>query len=378
MSASHRAKVLYISPVAERGGAETVLLNILKFHDRRLFEPLVCFLRSGPVVDQVHQLGVRSILVKSARIRNVRQTLDVVRAVRRVITSEHVDIVFGNLGTGHVFGGLAAIGTAAKSVWFQHGIASLRDPLDWLAALIPSARIYVNSRATAAAQARLPRGGARVQLLYCGVDCSRFSPSPNGSRPLLGALGISARAPVVAMVARFQQWKGQDVLLHAAAKVIDECPDVRFVLVGDALFGLEPEFKRHLHQLVEKLKLASHVTFVGFRDDIPALLDEVDIVVHSHRAPEPFGLAVVEALLMEKPVITSDLGGPAEIITDGETGLLIPPGDAPSLARSIVGLVRDPARRIALGRAGRAAMVGRFTMERMIGELEASYRQLLN
>lgn len=365
MTVARPIRVLYVSPVAERGGAEVVLLNILKFHDRRSFDPIVCFLKSGPLVDEVRALGIRTVAFDAGRIRNVSRTFDVVRAMRRLIRAERIDIVFSNMGSGHVFGGLAALGTEATAVWYQHGLPDTGDALSWFSALIPAARIYSNSQATAAAQARLPGGRGRLQLMSPGIDISRFNPAP---RP--------HRHPVVAMVARFQRWKGQDVLVRAAAQVIAQCPDVRFVLIGEALFGLEPDYRRYLHDLVDELGLTAHVTFAGFQDDVAAALNEVDIFVHSHRRPEPFGLAIAEAMLMEKPVIASSSGGPAEFISHGEDGVLIPPDDVPALTRAILDLVQDPAKRCALGRAGRALVQRRFDMGRMIHELEASYRSL--
>jgi glycosyltransferase involved in cell wall biosynthesis len=366
-------RVLYVSPVAERGGAETVLLNILKFHDRSRFEPCVCLLKKGPLVAEVEALGVRTSVIETGRLRDVRRTLDTVRRIRQVVRTQQIDLVFGNMAMGHVYGGLAAVGTGARAVWFQHGLPAVTDPLAWLSALVPSAKIFVNSQATASAQAKLPGCAGRLQLVDLAVDTARFTPSTRLDRPLLRALGVAPDGPVVAMIARFQRWKGQDVFLQAAARVAQKRPDVRFVLVGDAMFGLERGFPEELRALVAELNLADRVTFAGFRDDVPALLDEVDVVVHPHRAPEPFGLAIVEALLMEKAVVASNIGAPIEFITNGSTGVLVPPDDPEAVAHSILTLAGDRELRVALGRAGRAAMLRRFTMEQMIGNLEASF-----
>ena len=360
-------RVLYISPVSERGGAEAVLMNILKFHDRHAFEPIVCFLRPGPLVDEAARHGTRVVTLQAERIRNLPASLGLVRTIRQLIRTERIDIVFGNMASGHVFGGLAALATDAKAVWYQHGIPSAGDPIDLLAAMIPSARIYCNSLVTADAQGRLPNGCARLQVVHPGIDVAAFVPKP--SRP---------RRPVVATIARLQHWKGQDVLLRAARTVVDRRPDVGFLLIGDTLFGREPEYATHLRELVSSLGLSAHVSFAGHCDDVAKRLDDVDIVVHPHRRPEPFGLAIAEAMLMEKPVIASGIGGPAEFITNGESGVLIPPEDADALAQSILDLLDDPAKRAVLGRAGRAVVLRAFSMDRMIRDLETSYRSLLN
>jgi glycosyltransferase involved in cell wall biosynthesis len=378
MSGAAPVKVLYVSPVGERGGAETALLNVLKYHDRQAFEPVVCLLQPGPLANDVRARGIRVVTIPAGRLRDARRTRQTIRELRALIAAEGARIVFGNMSVGHIYGGLAARGTAARAVWFQHGIPSRSDAVDWLAALVPCARIYVNSQASAAAQATLPGAARRMQLLYYGLDCPQFVPTyANGCRRL-AALGIPHGSPTVAVVARFQRWKGQEVFLRAAARVAMSRPDARFLLVGDTLCGIEPGFKTSLQRLAADLGLADRVVFTGFREDVPLLLNELDIVVHPPIRPEPFGLAVAEALLMRKAVVAANHGGPAEIIQHGETGLLVPPGDVEALADGIRQLLADPARGQAMGEKGRAFVLERFGIDRMIRELETSYRDVLD
>jgi hypothetical protein len=103
----------------------------------------------------------------------------------------------------------------------------------------------------------------------------------------------------------------------------------------------------------------------------------VEIFAHPHVAPEGFGLAVAEALLMRKPVVASNQGGPSEIIVDGETGFLVPPGDAKALAEKVLLLLSNEDLRRRMGERGRAMVLERFTMKRMITELEDSYLEVL-
>ena len=370
-------KVLYVSPVGERGGAETVLLNILKHHDLERFTPIACVLKEGPLVEQMRRLGVRTFVFPTTRFRDIRRTLRVVGEIRRVVKNEDVDIVFGNMAMGHLYGGLASFGTRAKRVWFQHGIPKRNDPVSWLAALLPAERIYANSRASLQAQERFRSRAKKVQILYPGLDAASLSDADGSSPPLKQQFGIPEGAPVVAMVARFQRWKGQHVFIQAAAEVRHRFPNVRFLLIGDTLFGLEPGYKKDLKALVERLGLSQHVIFTGFRNDVPTVLKEVVIVVHPPILPEPFGLAVAEALLMRKPVVASNQGGPSEIVVDGETGFLVPPGDAKALAEKVLLLLSNEDLRRRMGKRGRAMILERFTMKRMITELEDSYLEVL-
>jgi glycosyltransferase involved in cell wall biosynthesis len=368
-------RVLYLSPVGERGGAEVVLLNILKHHDRSRFTPMVCFLKEGPLAAEVRGLGIKCFLVPAGRFRHLSGTLRAMRAIRRLVKEERVDLIFSNMAMGHLYGGLAALGTPAKRVWFQHTISS-GQTVDRLAAIIPADRLYVNSQASLEAVHELRHLAKRVQVVYPGVDTSAHALV--GDRFLFRReFDIPDDAFLVAMVARFQRWKGHHVFIAAAAAVCRQEPKARFVIVGDTLLGVEPDYKAELAQQVMRCGLSGSVIFAGWRNDVPALLSEVDVLAHPPILPEPFGLVVVEALLHGKPVVASRQGGLTEILTDGATGFLVAPGDAKALAEQILVLLRDESLRRRMGERGRETVLERFTIARMIAELEQSYFEVL-
>lgn len=368
--------MLYVTPVAELGGAEVVLLNVLKYHDRTRFTPIVCLLKEGSLVEDLERLGVKSITIPAGRFRSVRRTLHAVRAMRDVLRDEDIDLVFSNMAMGHLYGGLAALGTSVRRVWFQHSIFS-GQAVDRLAAMIPADRIYVNSEASLKAFHHLRPRAKRVQLIYPGLDTR--TPTAEESRFLLRReFGIPDDALLVAMVARFQEWKGQLVFIEAAAEICRQESNVRFIVVGDTTHGLEPNYKAQIESLIIKLGLSRSVILAGWRNDVPAILNAVDVLVHPPTAAEPFGLAVIEALYQGKPVVVSNCGGLTEIVADGVTGFLVPPGDAKGLAERILLLLSDEALRRQMGGRGRELVLERFTMPRMIKELEESYLQVLS
>jgi glycosyltransferase involved in cell wall biosynthesis len=367
--------VLYVSPVAERGGAEVVLLNILRHHDRVRFTPMVCLLKEGSLSDEVRRLEIKSFLVPTGRFRHVANTLRTVRQIRRLLKEENVDLVFSNMAMGHVYGGLAALGTPVKRVWFQHTISS-GQTLDRLAALIPADRLYVNSQASLRAVNRFRPRAKHVQLVYPGIDALSTA-APEKRFHFRREFGIPDDVPLVAMVGRFQRWKGQHVFIEAAAEVCRHEPKARFVVVGDTTHGLEPDYKAQIESLVTKSGLSSSVIFTGWRNDVPEILNEVDVLAHPPTAAEPFGLVVIEALLQGKPVVVSDQGGLKEIVTDGENGFLVPPGNATALAGKILLLLSDETLRVKMGGRGRELVLERFTMARMIKDMEESYLQIM-
>ena len=368
-------RVLYISPVGERGGAEVVLLNILKHHDASRFTPMVCFLKEGPLVMEVQGLGVKTFLIPTERFRHIARSLRAVRRIRRLLREEKVDLVFSNMAMSHLYGGLAALGTTVRRVWFQHSV-SMGEAVDRLAALIPADRLYANSQASLKAVGRLRPRVSSLQVVYPGVE---MPPLPVGEDRFLfrREFGIPDGAPLIAMVGRFQRGKGQHVFIEAAALVCREEPNARFVVVGDTMFGLERDYKTELARQVDRCGLSRSVVFTGWRDDVQTILSEVDILAHPPVAAEAFGLVVVEALLLGKPVVASRLGGLSEIITDGETGFLVSPGDPAALAEKILLLLRNESMWRRLAEQGRALALERFTSARMVAELERSYMEVL-
>jgi glycosyltransferase involved in cell wall biosynthesis len=156
---------------------------------------------------------------------------------------------------------------------------------------------------------------------------------------------------VVAMVGRISRWKGQDVFLRAFASAF-AFSDEHALIVGSALFG-EKDYEAELLDLVAQLGLGGRVEFTGFVEDVDAVLTGADVLVHASVIPEPFGQVVLEGMAAGLPVIAAASGGPAEIITTEEDGLLVPPGDVRSLAAALVRLRTDPSLRDRLRAGGR-------------------------
>jgi glycosyltransferase involved in cell wall biosynthesis len=190
-------------------------------------------------------------------------------------------------------------------------------------------------------------------------------------------LGIPADHLVVGMAGRFEPWKGQHVFLEAAARLRDRFPQTTFLIVGDALFGLGEDYRAQLHALVRERQLDRRVCFLGFREDMAPVYAAMDVVVHASTSAEPFGLVIVEAMAMGRPVIASDGGGPREIIVDEATGLLSPMGNPGALADRIAALLGDADRRRLLGAAARQRVEAAFSAEVMTARIEEAYRGIV-
>src|SRR5262249_31786566 len=151
-------------------------------------------------------------------------------------------------------------------------------------------------------------------------------------------------------------WKGQHVALAAVAAL----PEVQLIVVGDAMFG-ERAYADDLRRRAKDLGIADRVHFLGFRTDVAYLMRMVDIVLHTSVAAEPFGRVILEGMLAERPVVATDAGGAREIVLNGLTGLLVPPGDPQALRVAMAELLPDAERRRGMGMLGRQRAIADFS-----------------
>jgi glycosyltransferase involved in cell wall biosynthesis len=370
---------LYVSALAERGGVEVVLLNIVKALDRSQFTPVVALLEQGPFADEVRETGTETWVIGSGGVRNVPRAVGAVARLVRLIKEAGVDIVHTMNAKAHLYGAPAAMLCGVPCLYHLHGVprASLsRDGLvSVLSVVAPAARTIACSEYVAEGFRRAWGNRRRVTVVHNGLlPFPRLRPSP-GVRE---EFGISDSALLVLMVARLQRWKGVHVFLDAVAELAKHRPDSRFLVLGGTLFGLDKEYASELRVRSERLGIARALQFAGHRSDTWRFYDAADVVVHASINPDPFPTVLLEAMAAGKPVIASDLGGPREIVLHGETGLLVPAGRADLLAESVLTLAQDPSLRARMGQSGAARFQANFLARRMADDLQAIYTQLLS
>ncbi len=268
--------------------------------------------------------------------------------VPRVVHSTH----------GHVFSGYFGPVTTA----FYMGLERLAA--GWCDRIIVLSRHEIEDH--------LKRGiGSRDQLVAIpnGIDLHRFSDVKSDPLPLRRAMGMGEGDVLCAVIGRLVPVKGHEVFLKAFKIVREKAAHAHAVIIGDG------ELKERLRQMSVELGLGNAVSWLGHRDDIPQLLRAVDIVVQPS-LNEGFGLAVVEAQAAGRPVVATRVGGLPEAVKEGETALLVPPNDPEALARAMLELMKDPARRETMGRQGQEWVRERFTIERMINDTLRLYESV--
>lgn len=208
----------------------------------------------------------------------------------------------------------------------------------------------------------------KVRVIHNGVDLERFAP-PSHDRDWLTP-GANQEKWIVLVGNMHGDVKGHSLLIAAAETVVREFPEVRFLFAGDG------QCRKAFEEQVARLGLERHFLFLGRRDDVPRILGCCDIGVLPSQA-EGLPNAVLEYLAAGLPTIASRVGGNAEIIEDGKTGLLVPANDSSGLAAAILRLLRDPRYATELGSNCRANVSAEFSFERMIEKTDRMYSELL-
>lgn len=378
--------MLFLDHVGVLGGGELSLLDIAT--DWRETGRVV-LLADGPfrerleaagvpvrVLDSTHSLG--GLHREGGGAADLLAAPAVLALARRVAgAARRADLIYCNSQKAAVVGGLAGTLARRPVIWHLRDMltaehfSATRRRLAVAAGNLLATRVIANSEATARAFVESGGRPARVRVVYNGINPAPFlAVTAAEARAVHAELGLGD-APLVGAFSRLTPWKGQHILLDALAAL----PGVHALLVGEALFG-EEDYTAALRERAARLGIAARVHFLGFRADIPRLMAAVDVVAHSAIAPEPFGRMIVEGMLAGRPVVATRAGGAEEIITDGEDGLLVPPGDAGSLAAALGALLDDRARAVTLAQRGRETALRRFSVEAMLAGVEREIRAL--
>jgi glycosyltransferase involved in cell wall biosynthesis len=229
----------------------------------------------------------------------------------------------------------------------------------------------VLANATPIRDALIAEGGfaaEKVRVIHNGVDIDKFHKSGNDRTQMFPGVG---GAKLIVLVGNMHtDVKGHPWLIAAAPAVIREFPSTRFVLAGDG------EQRARFEQQVASLGLEQSFLFLGRRADIAKILGCCDIAVLPSRA-EGLPNAVLEYMATGLPVIASRVGGNAELIEDGVTGLLVPPEDSPALSAALLKLLRDPGHARQMAQSGHEFTVRNFSFERLVREVDELYSELL-
>lgn len=368
-------KALIVMPLGEiRGGSEMMLWHLLRYGRDSGMEWIVVFTEDGPMVEQVKSLGVETRLVPAGRLRNPLSFLDTARKIARIAYQKKAEVIIGWIATGQLYGGIAAQMARLPALWYQLFVPTGEGMIDNIATRIPARGVIACSQAGKEGQERLtPKRPTTV--VYPGVELDRYNPTllptPHEMR---AKLGLPTTGPLIGIVGRLQKWKGMHTLIHAMPQIRERYPDATAVIVGGQ-HAQEPEYEEYLHQRIQALGLQDAVRMVGLQQNVEEWVQAMDVAVHAS-AYEPFGIVVIEAMAMGKPLVAGDKGGPAEIITPEVNGLLSPYEDEKALAANILRYLDNPEWAAQIGAAARQRAM-EFSAERYAANLITAFENFL-
>jgi glycosyltransferase involved in cell wall biosynthesis len=214
----------------------------------------------------------------------------------------------------------------------------------------------------------------KVRLLHDGVDLEEFRPDAEARARTRRELGVPEAAPLVAVVARFDPVKGHRYLLEAAPLILARHPQARFLLAGRKFKG---KLAGEIQERVRAAGLEKSFLFSARREDVPGLLAAADLFALCSTGSEGSSRGTLEAMAAALPAVTTSVGCLPDLVVEGQTGFLVPPGDAEALAARLSALLADPELRARMGRAGRERAEAEFDERRVAEKLEALYREIL-
>jgi len=356
-------RVLHVISSGGMYGAESVILNMSRtLNEGPHHSTLGVFLNSSKPNLQLHESAAREGINSHLIPCKGRLDRTAIRLIRKLAAETVADVVHahGYKADMYVYFALRGSGIPLISTchtWYDH------DPKDRFFGVVD--RWILRSYESIVAVSE----GVREQLLKAGVRADKVGIIPNGidlrafdraSAVVKGEFGWSD-CPLVGMVGRLSTEKGVDVFLAAAARVLNQLPDAKFVVIGDG-----PD-RAKLDALIDEFGIGSSVRMLGHRDDMPAVYASLDLMVSSSRR-EGLPMAILEGMASRLPLLATPVGGVPTVVLDGRTGVLVPTEDPAALATRIVELLRDDAQRERLGSAARQLVEDEFSAQRMTAD----------
>ena len=363
MTPSLRIEMVLPSLIA--GGMEVVTARLVKRLVRRGHTVgVTCILEEGPLAEELRREGIRVKLVPAPGLRTNVFPTELAAWLRQVAP----DVVHIHSGVWLKAARAARMAGVRRVVFTEHGALDVEP---WYSSLIkrqavrftdavisvsePLARVLTETHG-------LPAN--KVFVLPNGVDADLFSPGP--SRDLLSAWGIGHEALVIGHVARLAPIKNQPLLLEAFARVVQDRPAARLVIVGDG-----PE-RPLLERRIAELGLAGTAHLIGEHRDVPGLLRSFTMFVLPSKA-EGTSMSVLEAMAAGVPVVASAVGGTPALLDDGRCGQLVPANDVAALADAIIGLLDDHERRRMYSTAARQRVMQYYDEQAVSDQYESVY-----
>ena len=363
-------KILYLSSSVNLWGARKSLLGILTHLDKKTFFPIVVCSSKGPLTEKLDEIKIPYRIVKMRLWRKGKYFPWIpytVMSLAKLVRKERISLVHSNSHSDAPYGILAC---RFRKIPIISHIRDIIQPDKVGKYLLKHAdKIIAVSNAAAKPFKDITNKNRKLLVINNSIDLDSFKPS----KDIRGELNISRNELVISIVGQISRLKGHDVFLKAASIILEKNKNVKFLVVGN----VRRERDQGLCEaLISRLNLRENVIFTGFRHDIANVLSVTDILAFP-TLKESFGRSAIEAMALGKPVVASNVGGVPEIVIDGKTGTLVPPGSPEELADALLKLINDKKKREDMGNEGLRVVRDKFDIKDMMNRIEDVYKTLL-
>lgn len=370
----NRHRILYCIRQGTIGGGESHLMDLIEFIDKTRIEPLVLSFTDGAMIDHFKKKGISTFVLNSQKPFDPKVWKDVTTLINKL--QPHLIHIHGTRAFSNLLWSVWNI--RIPVVYTVHGWSfnSKQTFLRRNAAILAEhiftkrADININVSYSNKETGKEAIAGFRSVVIRNGVNLNIFN--KEGNYPdLRKQLGIPEDAFLAGFIARITQQKDPLTMIRGFARFAASAPDAYLLMVGDG------ELKEAAQALARELSVERRVVFEGFRRDIPAVLNCMDVYCLPSLW-EGFSIGLLEAMAMGKPVVASAVDGTREVISDGVNGLLIDPCDSAALSESLTKLYQQEGLRNHLRENAFSAITEEFNAERVASKTEEVYTRLLS
>lgn len=308
------------------------------------------------------------IPARKVRIINSGDVAAIIKMVK-ISSQENIELIIANHGREYWPAALAAKFSGARIVFVRHQTDRLKSTTCLLVNRFVD-RVVAVSGAVREALIKSGISPEKITLIPNSIVLARFNPTRIDKQKVRKELGIDGAAVVIGTVGKLNRGKGVYEALYAFNRLAPEYPQLKLLFVGEG-----PE-RGPLEQEVKKLGIDDRVVFAGMRRDVERMYAAMDIFVLPSTCDEAFGMVIIEAMAMEKPVIGTTVGGIPAIINHNVTGLLVPPADEAGLSAALARYIEDRNLALRIARNGRRFVEDRFSDETSGDKFEAVFKRL--
>ncbi len=290
-------------------------------------------------------------------------------------------LILTNTVKAHFYGSIAAWLCSTPVIWRFHDILSSMDFSPWVikstiffGKRFPK-KILAVSNFTRDSLVKNGLNRDKIEVIFSGIDSELFE-IKDIYKDIRNELKLGKGVKLVGCIGRILPQKGQRSFLIAIPGVIKKYPETFFLIIGD-IFLKEEKYKEELLEVIKKIGIEDNIKFTGFRTDIGDVIRSLDIVVFPSVAPESFGLSILEAMVLGKPVIASNIGGVCEIIEDGMTGMLIEPDHPEQITDRIIHLFSNKEIYDKMGQKAKEVANKRFSLQQYVASMEGAFKEVI-